>query len=383
MPTTLYLAAKTATILAGGNSGRIRSQDATYATARSGGTLTTTAATLYGQVGQDFATPNYTCHETFLDFDTSGIPADATITSAVLSICGEGDSSATDFTIKVIARDWGTTLENADWIAGADLDAAGTLVAHYATVSGWASAPSFNAFIDDAMAASIVKGGHTRLVLYSDRHAAGNTPTGTEYVWTDAVNSTSAQLVISYTTGDALGSLRLGSRPAGPVQTITGETWDDGGGAGASWRATGSPTRYESGPLSAFVLSGTMSMILTAKAPRSLVTIAPTVTVYRRRGVTLTQLHPFTTGTALSAILAQITWSVYPPGGVSYVFCNGDQLVVDIAEYVVTPTGFNEAGADMQVNSASVGVGESSITLAETVTEFVYPGTTSARRGLV
>jgi hypothetical protein len=172
----------TYTIYSGASDGSIQSTNATYATARTGGTLAVQDAASGGLCGQaEFF--GYACREAFMDFDTSVITDTDTIDSAALGIYGSNDFSTTDFTIQVRLNDWGGTLTTADWVSGASLS--GTLLATYATSGGWSTA-GYNTFTDVAFPANINKAGSTRVMFNSDRHAAGSAPAGFTNEFVDA-----------------------------------------------------------------------------------------------------------------------------------------------------------------------------------------------------
>ena len=165
--------------------GFVRSTSTTYSTARSGGTLALNP-TLPNivRVGQLFVTPDYYCYEGFIDPDTSAIPDGDDISSAVLSLYGNTDDSTTNFTVNARLRDWGTTLETADYVAGASLSAL-TLLATFAT-TGFAVG-AYNDFTSDAaFISNVSKTGETRIIITSSRHEAGTAPTDAENVQWDA-----------------------------------------------------------------------------------------------------------------------------------------------------------------------------------------------------
>jgi hypothetical protein len=158
--------------------GWIRGQDATYATARSTA-FTSNSVNTDAVVGQD-PPATYRCYEAFLAFDTSGITG--VISSADLALASAADNSATNFIIECRKRDWGPTLELADWVAGASLDTITPLVATYdIAASGWAGF-GYHTFTDVAMVANINQAGFTRFLLNSDRHRLGTVPTTLEQV---------------------------------------------------------------------------------------------------------------------------------------------------------------------------------------------------------
>lgn len=186
--------------------GRCYSTNATYLTARS----TATIRSKVFAVGQYWDAANYWCQESFMSFDTSSIPDDATITSATLSLYGIATTAlATNFTIQVKPRAWdpdGGVPENgpalASWVAGADL-AALTTLATFATSGGW-SVAAYNVFTSTGdFLSAINKTGDTDLMVCSDRHAAGDTPTNCEFVRGGTFDDAGKipRLVVEYTTG--------------------------------------------------------------------------------------------------------------------------------------------------------------------------------------
>ena len=186
--------------------GYIESESTSYSSARAGTGSPVTALDTQGfcTVGQRAGGGgDYHCYAAFLDFDTSGIPDDATITAVELSLYGSFDASDTDFDIEARLHDWGASLTTADWVAGADLGAK-TLLASKAT-SGW-SASAYNAFTENGSSFrdSINKTGVTRVIVCSSRHRAGNTPTGDEritfYAAEEASTTKDPKLVVTYTT---------------------------------------------------------------------------------------------------------------------------------------------------------------------------------------
>lgn len=166
-----------------GGNGNCNSQNNTYATARTGGTL---AAANNHQVGQDFVTPTYACVEAFLIFNTSGIPDTDTVSDVVLSLDGNLDNSATDFVATAASTSYdGGAVLTTDWVDGSTLSGQTT----YATWNSSGYSANYNAFTSAGAAfnSAINLTGNTVLMLYSDRHSAGTTPTGHEYVsFTDA-----------------------------------------------------------------------------------------------------------------------------------------------------------------------------------------------------
>lgn len=188
------------TIYADSVGGRVYSVNAVYLTARSGGGGAV-ADPLLGSCGQILSGGDYHCIEGFLKFDTSAIPDNATITSATLSLYGSANESAQDFTLVAAIRDWGDTLDAADYVAGASLSAL-TTVATFAS-SGW-SVAGYNDFTDVALPANISKAGLTRLILYSSREAAADVPSADFervdwYLTAEVGTSKDPKLTVTYT----------------------------------------------------------------------------------------------------------------------------------------------------------------------------------------
>jgi hypothetical protein len=153
------------------NDGTLRSSNAVYLTARSGGTLAND--TNEAVIGHQFAT-TYQCQEYFTGFDTSTIPDDDVIDSVVLSLYCETDNSATDCLMYARLRNWGGTLENADWVPGADLSAL-TLLASK-TTTGLSTVAYTDFTSEAAFAANINKTGTTYMVMSTELLEAGTTP---------------------------------------------------------------------------------------------------------------------------------------------------------------------------------------------------------------
>jgi hypothetical protein len=172
-------------IYATSESGIIESWDATYATARSGSNLGAEVDGQYMRAGQTLAGGFYFCWEGFIEFDLSSITPSSTIDSAVLALSpNSGDNDLEGFTWRVRDFDYGATLTTGDYVAGASLGATGTLRAHKAVAAGsWVPNDTYQDFDDDAMAALVTAniGGVIRLIVFTDRHQAGTTPTQDEY----------------------------------------------------------------------------------------------------------------------------------------------------------------------------------------------------------
>jgi hypothetical protein len=173
--------------LLGAGSGYVRSfNDISYANARAGSSL---AATIPGGVGpeitigQNFLSgPGWEVFEGFIWFDTSSIPAGATILKAsfaalVLPRSSMPTGSMANITIELRSGyAWRPTLTTADYRPGAGL-AALPLRAQWNTANG----DFFQEFADagSGLAGAIVKGGETQLLVVSANTTAGTAPTST------------------------------------------------------------------------------------------------------------------------------------------------------------------------------------------------------------
>ena len=157
-------------------------------------------------LGQDYIYPvgsDFGIFRCGLFFDTSALPDDAGIASAVLSLYGKYDWSDTDFDITVLS---GSVIENTPVAADYhDLLAITTSMGTFNT-SGWSTA-GYNAItLNNTGIAAISKTGTTKLALRSSREIAGTTPklntvTNEESVGMYGIDSADAykpKLVITY-----------------------------------------------------------------------------------------------------------------------------------------------------------------------------------------
>ena len=153
--------------------GYLKSENATYSTARAGGTIT--KLDNYQDIWVDQA-PGYLLYCAFLAFDTSGIPDDDEISAATLSLYPhESDAYAgSPGTLEVYAYDFGSSLETGDWVAGADVSAL-TLVAS-TTTSGWTTGARRALASQEAFKAAINKIGSTRLFICLSGFRTGDAP---------------------------------------------------------------------------------------------------------------------------------------------------------------------------------------------------------------
>lgn len=224
--------------------GYVESTNTTYATARSGSSLW--ATTTDGNnivVGQIFATPNYFIEEGCIGFDTSVVGADS-VSVAVLSLWLLTDGSATDFVNQARLQTWSVGgLTTADWVAGASLTQ--TLLASINS-SGIGATGAYKNFTSEAaFLTNINGGGNTEIILCSDRHVAGTTPTGDERLhWDDADTAGTSQdpkLVVTHAPGvvnATVTGVTAAATAAGIAGVVTANVFLEAAIAGVTATAT-------------------------------------------------------------------------------------------------------------------------------------------------
>lgn len=205
----------TVTIYADSDGGHIYGDDFTssYATARSTATGvgdTNTNATI-GQKEQ-FGGINFQVFRYFVRFDTSSIPAGATITGASLYICALVDESDTDFLIRCYRYAWSSPLAgspetNYDGAYGGSATLEGTF---RDTASGLSADTYYSMAVDTA---GINTSGFTGYVLVSKEDVDNSAPSGNELVGVYTANETGTSkdpyLSITYTLPGVPNGLML------------------------------------------------------------------------------------------------------------------------------------------------------------------------------
>jgi hypothetical protein len=210
------------------NSGYIDSSSSIYSTARAGSNLTALTANTTGNIaysGQMMSGGAFNVFQTFLEFNTTSIPANATINSAQLWIQVVDVQTSIAMTFTVRSRDYGPTLTFADWVAGTGIGATtnlGTLGFAVSTPPSTMQVGA-NANFQPALAAAISGGTRFRLLVPALRQQNGNAPaTETfEYIGIDVAQS---KLVIDYSVTASDQSVTLGAftdTDAFPAATIT------------------------------------------------------------------------------------------------------------------------------------------------------------------
>ena len=201
----------TTVIYADSADGWITSNSLTYSIAADGlGTVSvgTTTGNFCGQ--RSITAGNFSCYETFLSFDTSTITG-ATVSSAVLDLYGQSDSSSIDFVMRARLYAYGT-LAAADFTTPANMPSQ-TLLCHWDTAGGW-STSAYTTFTDDAFAANVVQGGNTQMGIYSSRHQSSTAPaSGTnEYVGIEPTEASGTskdpKITVTWTAGGGGGGAR-------------------------------------------------------------------------------------------------------------------------------------------------------------------------------
>ena len=153
------------------------------------------------QIGQAFLTPNYSCNQVFLSFDTSVLTRNKRVTEVEFEMQGFLDSASDPFTHQARIFDWSSPLAGTapPWQTGANLNSI-PLAATFAS-SGFA-AGSANVFTENGSVFSdnIDLAGTTRIVICSDENVgAGTAPTAVEtQSFRDANSANPPKLTMTY-----------------------------------------------------------------------------------------------------------------------------------------------------------------------------------------
>lgn len=186
------------TVYSNTSDGYIYVENASYATARSGGGVSKTLDSTGTQmtVGQDLNGAIYIVDECFLNFDlfAAGFSSGNVCSDAVLSFYITFQSVAQNFTVEVRSRDWGNTLELADFVAGDSL-AGLTLLASRSTpltTNVYFDLTENGTALKNAITAALAGDGVLRLIVVSDRVTNNNIPgASNEFVNIATANDTS------------------------------------------------------------------------------------------------------------------------------------------------------------------------------------------------
>ncbi len=172
----------------GGANNKVSVNNANYATTHNAVSGTLGAGIDVGQA------TGYWIWRGFLVFDTSAIPDNASISSAVLHLRGSNDQSVTNFDITIMT---GNTTYPTNPLAVTDYN-----FAYYSGNGGTFNTSGFNGAGDNAINLSatgltwISKTATTKLALLSSRDLASTTPTGNEYIQATKANT---YLTVNYT----------------------------------------------------------------------------------------------------------------------------------------------------------------------------------------
>lgn len=157
--------------------GSLSKASTVYATARAGASPSASWGGNGVYMGQQFASPNYTCRQAFLRFPTASIPETDVIEEVTLGLYLYNDQSATDFVLNC----YGIGEDGGSWIDHAAFGSTYPLVATLAS-SGIGANGMKQFTVLPEMLDAIVKGAYTGFCLVSDRQVAGTSPTGNEYM---------------------------------------------------------------------------------------------------------------------------------------------------------------------------------------------------------
>jgi hypothetical protein len=176
-------------IVGGSNDGYVTGySENSYSEARQAGVSSSTSET-YLAVGQSYAYGAWGVFRTFLKFNTTAIPAQATIVSAVLKIYISSDYSYTDFYIQVCPWTGDTPIGTEDFLQWQS-----TIYGSISTSgigTGWKNI---------TLSTGAVKlADYTRLCLISSRDISATPPTTLEYVCVGSSESdNSPTLIVTY-----------------------------------------------------------------------------------------------------------------------------------------------------------------------------------------
>ncbi len=148
-----------------------------YATARAGASPSASWGGNGIFMGQQFASPNYTCRQAFMRFPTASIPDNDVIEAVTLGLYLYNDQSATDFVLNC----YGIGEDGGSWINHSAFGSTYPLVATLDS-SGIGANGMKQFTILPAMLDAIVKTGYTGFCFVSARQVAGTPPTGNEYM---------------------------------------------------------------------------------------------------------------------------------------------------------------------------------------------------------
>lgn len=213
--------------------GYLKSTNATYATARSGGTIVLTAGDY--ALGQN---TGYTLYEQFGPWDTSAIP-DANVISEAHIDLRAGTIAGSGYTVEVRACPWTSPLGVGGWVPGDSL-AGLTLLASIPVASLSTSAYVSLTSTADLIAA-INKTGLTRVIIVTSKLTNGTAPTALERILLGYV----PRLVVTHAAAAAAPTVTSLATSTGPTAGGTSVVITGTGFTGATsvqFGATDAPT---------------------------------------------------------------------------------------------------------------------------------------------
>lgn len=184
--------------------GLIESEDTTYSLAANGtgATITATEAepNTYGHCGQSLNGGLYSCRETFLRFDLSSIPAQATILAADFSVYVGSDLTTQDFIANLYNNAWSSPITTGEWVTPSVMSA----MTPVATLDTTGMGTGRKTFTSGAGMLPLIQGGGTVEFLLASSRLVAQTPataTNERFVyWTQNVSGVSLdpKLAITY-----------------------------------------------------------------------------------------------------------------------------------------------------------------------------------------
>jgi hypothetical protein len=226
-------------------SGSLYGSSTTYSTVRDAATASAFTSTAYF-LGQMLATTTYTIYRNAFVFNTSWLPDDCTITSAVLTVNSISDISTTDFDV-VIMHDASDT-HPTDTPTTADYDR--TI---YSSNGGSKNTSTWTAVGDNDIDLNatglgwINKTGNTRLVLMSSRDIDGTAPTGNEYVYLYFQSTTFPRLTVTFTSSTSIFHATSASGRIAAVEANANTAWSKATGDVVALSEVRAATFYSSG----------------------------------------------------------------------------------------------------------------------------------------
>lgn len=169
----------------------IESFNGTYATCRTGSGLVALTS------GSIQSAPGFVLDVTLVEFDTSALierPIGAALEVSFASASQFGE--ATPQTLHARLYDFGATIETADWPSSAAI-AASPLLATLLSTDTTDDPSTFCRFKDVAMAANLVLGGTTRIMLIAQGHVNNVQPVSSTW-WSMSVVAGAPRLVLYY-----------------------------------------------------------------------------------------------------------------------------------------------------------------------------------------